>query len=149
MRRGGEWLDEGRLGELEDEEHLPLIFLETVDRRDAGVVERSEDLGLAPKPGKPFRIAADVFGQDLERDFSADRYLLSLVDDPHAPAAQLADDAEAPLRIRPGMGSIGFPTGRLEEPGFRYLCPGQRPALLIQNDACGQTSVFTPLGQDR
>ena len=54
------------LDELEDEEELPVRFLEPVDGGDAGVVERREELRLAPEGRAPGR-SRDPFSAWTER----------------------------------------------------------------------------------
>ena len=73
------------------QEHLPLGFVDLVDRADVGVVEDGGGLGLSQESLFGFRVPADLLGQELERDRPAQFRVLGLENDAH-PA--LADDIQ-------------------------------------------------------
>ena len=54
------------LDELEDEEELPVRLLEPVDGGDARVVERREELRLAPEAGEALGVLRELGGEHLE-----------------------------------------------------------------------------------
>ena len=109
------------LDELHGVEDDPAILADLVDRHDVGVVQPGRGPRLAAEPLQAPGVAGDRVGQDLQGDVPAQRQLLGLVDDAHAAAADLAEDAVVadPLRRarrpargprRPGPG--GVPGGR-------------------------------------
>jgi hypothetical protein len=49
----------------------PVRLLETVDRRDVGMLQAGQGAGLALEAGLPFRIAGELGGQDLDRHIAA------------------------------------------------------------------------------
>jgi hypothetical protein len=64
------------------------------------------------KTGQCLRIAGNVFRQEFKRDKTMEPRVLSLVDDTHAPTAQLLDDAVvrdslADHRVR-GYGALSY-----------------------------------------
>ena len=65
-----------------------------VDRDDVGVVQLRGGLGLDAEPGDLAGVDGGGERQDLQRHATAERALHGLVDDAHAAAPQLADDAE-------------------------------------------------------
>ena len=68
---------------------------------------RAADLASRQEPLEMAGVEQGVRRQDLERDVAAERLLLGLVDDPHAAAADLAEDAEVaePLGNAARLGS--------------------------------------------
>ena len=71
----------------------PAFLADAEDRHDVGVVQacRRARLPLEPLPLLP--VGEHLSGQDLQRHVPAQRDLFGLVDDPHAAAADLAQDA--------------------------------------------------------
>ena len=65
-----------------------------VDRDDVRVVERGGGAGFVLEAGELLLVEHRGERQHLQRDAAAERDLLGLVDDAHAAAAQLAEDAE-------------------------------------------------------
>ena len=79
------------------------MLADAEDRDDVGMVQPSRGTGLALESPALLGVAEHVAGQQLERDVAAERNLLGLVHDPHAPMADLAQDvevAELPRRWR-------------------------------------------------
>jgi hypothetical protein len=64
------------------------------NRDDVGMVELCGGMSLVFEPLQLLRVHHGSEWQHLERDAAAERDLLGLVDDAHAAAADLADDAE-------------------------------------------------------
>ena len=60
-----------------------------VDRADVGVVQRGGRARLALEALERLRVAAELLGQELQRDAAAELRVLRLVDDAHAAAAEL------------------------------------------------------------
>ena len=76
-----------------------------VDRDDVGVVQAGGGLGLELEPLELAGVQGRGEGQDLQGHPAAERDLLGLVDDPHAAAADLAEEAEVAEPARPdGLG---------------------------------------------
>ena len=96
----------------------PVVLAGREDRHDVGVVELSDGLRLALEPLAALGVEQPVPGDDLEGDVAAERLLDRFINDPHAAAAQLADD---PVLVQPleaglveaGLGSDAAPTDRL------------------------------------
>ena len=65
-----------------------------VDGDDVRVVERGGGAGFVLEAGQLLLVEHRGERQDLQRDAAAERELLGLVDDAHAAAAELAEDAE-------------------------------------------------------
>ena len=51
-----------------DEFQHERTFLDPVDLRNVGMIERGKQLGFTLKPRQPFRIVRERIGQDLDRD---------------------------------------------------------------------------------
>ena len=66
-----------------------------VDRGDAGMLESGEGLHLPLEHPQREGVGVKAGPDDLQGDGSMGMELLGLVDDPHAPLAELARDAEA------------------------------------------------------
>ncbi len=69
------------------------MLVDVVDRADVGVLERGGRAGLALKPLERLSVAGQLLGQELQRHAAAELQVLGLVDDAHAAAAELRDDA--------------------------------------------------------
>ena len=78
---------------LHGDEGLPVLLADFVDGADVGMVQGGCGLGFALKTGEGLRILGNFFGQELQRDKAAQLYVLGLVDDTHAAAAEFLDDA--------------------------------------------------------
>ena len=92
------------------------MLADAVDRDDVGVVQPAGGAGLSAEAGQVGRLA-----EQLDGDVPVERLLERLVDDPHAPPADLAHDPE----LAPGLGQ-----GRdILRPGPCIRLPGrgQRP----------------------
>ena len=69
------------------------MLADVEDRHDVGVVQPRRRARLQPEPLELARCRIrTVPGQDLQRHVAAERLLDRLVDDPHPPAADLAED---------------------------------------------------------
>ena len=73
---------------------LPLVLADAEDGHDIGMMQPGRGAGLAVEPLDRGRRGV-VREQDLQRRAAAQGQLDRLVDDPHAPSADLADDLEA------------------------------------------------------
>ena len=82
------------LDELHDVIRHAVLLADAEDRDDVGVVQLGGGLRLALEPPLGLGVEQHVLGQHLERDVTAQRHLLGLVDDAHAPLADLAEDAK-------------------------------------------------------
>ena len=80
------------LNELEHEEGMTVGFLEPMDRRDVGVIQRREDVRLAAKPREAFFIVGELSGQDFDGDVAAKLGVPGPIHFPHAAGANELDD---------------------------------------------------------
>ena len=76
-------------------------LLEAVDRGDVRMVERREQLRLAPEAGEAFGIGSEELGQDLQRDVAAELRVARAIDLAHAAGAEQGGD---PVRAEPSTG---------------------------------------------
>jgi hypothetical protein len=81
------------LDELHRQEAHTVRFVKTVDRRDARVVQRRQQLRLALEAGQPLRALREHRGQDLDRHLAVERGVERFPHHPHATLADLLDDA--------------------------------------------------------
>ena len=90
------------LDELHDVVVPPAVLADAEDRHDVRVVQprRRPGLALEPLDHGAGSVSRRV-GQDLQRHAAAERFLLGLVDDPHAAPADLAHDPEVAQTLRP------------------------------------------------
>ena len=82
------------LDELHDVIRHAVLLADAEDRDDVGVVQLGSGFRLALEPPLGLGVQQHVLGQHLERHVAPQRHLLGLVDDAHAPLADLAEDAE-------------------------------------------------------
>ena len=80
-----------------------VVLADAEDRHDVGVVEHGRGAGLALEPLELARVAQAVLRQDLERHVPAQALLHRLVDDAHAAAGDLPQDAV----VAQPLGAIG------------------------------------------
>ena len=80
-----------------------LVFAHAEDRDDIGMVQERGRPRLAPEPDQRGRPQESIARQHLQRHATAQALLHRLVDDPHAPAADLPEDpvVAQPLGHRP------------------------------------------------
>jgi hypothetical protein len=71
-------------------------FLETVDGRDVGMVERGEDAGFATEARDPIGIVDEGRRQGLDRDVAAEPRVVRPVDFTHPPGAERRDELVRP-----------------------------------------------------
>ena len=67
-------------------------FLEAVDVRDVGVIERCEHLGFAGEAGQALGVLGEVLRQDLDGDVAVEPGVARAVDLPHASLTELGGD---------------------------------------------------------
>jgi hypothetical protein len=78
------------LDELHDEGRDDLAFLQTVDDRDVGMVQRGEHFGFTLEARKPIAIGREPFGQHLERDLTLQINIRGSIHLAHATRADLS-----------------------------------------------------------
>src|SRR5262249_52123876 len=81
------------LNELHDVVVQAVRLADPVHRHDVGMVQPRRRLRLAFKARQPLVVEQGVRRQHLESNVPSQRYLLRLVDNPHAATADLAQDA--------------------------------------------------------
>ncbi len=107
---------------LHHDEGLPLVLVDVVDGADAGVVEGRGGPGLALEALLGLVAREEPLGQELERDLAAQAGVLGLVDDAHAPAAELLEDAVVGDGLA-GHGDALRCAGRRKAPRARQTSP--------------------------
>ena len=116
-------LDHLRQGLAVDELHGvevdAALAADGVDRHDVGVVQLAGGVGFVAEACQSARVEHRREGQHLQGDSPAERDLLGLVDDAHAAAADLADDAE--VAEHAGVGCWMLDAGC-------WMCGVRRPA---------------------
>ena len=78
--------------QLHDDEVLPLVLLDGVNRADVGMVQRRGGASLALEALERRRVLGQLGGQELERDAAAEARVLGFVDDAHPAASEPAHD---------------------------------------------------------
>ena len=78
--------------ELHDDEVLPLVLLDRVNRADSRMVQRGGGTRLALETLERRRVLGQLGGQELQRDAAAEARVLRLVHDAHSTASEPADD---------------------------------------------------------
>ena len=86
-------LQRGSVEVLHDDERLAVLLADVVDRADIRMIERRRSLGFAAKPFERLPILSDVFREKFQRDKAVEARVLRFVNNTHAAAAQLLDDA--------------------------------------------------------
>ena len=90
-------LGEGQpLDQLEDEKDRAAFFFEVVDGGDAGMVEGSEEVGLAAKAAQALGVVGELRRQDLDRDLSAEARIEGAVHLTHAARPERAPHLVVP-----------------------------------------------------
>ena len=79
--------------------NCPCVLADFVDRADVRMVERGGGARFAAEPLHRGVVLREVFGEELERDAAAEAGVFRLVDDTHASAAELAQDAVVRNRL--------------------------------------------------
>ena len=82
--------------ELEDENAEVVDLLEVVDRRDARMVQRREDVRLAGEAGEPVGVLRERPGHDLEGHFALETRVARAPDLAHASGSERAEDLVGP-----------------------------------------------------
>src|SRR5271157_3495548 len=90
---------------LHGDKGLPVLLANVINRADVRMVQRRRGLGFALKARQRLRIAGHFLGQELERDKAMQPRVLGLVDDAHAAASKLFDDAV----VRDGLADHDLP----------------------------------------
>ena len=70
-----------------------IMFLQTVDRGDVGVVQSGQQLGLTLETGEAVGICRESLGQEFDRSLAVERSVDSLPDHAHPALADLLDQA--------------------------------------------------------
>ena len=80
--------------ELEDQVLVTVGLFKAVDRADAGVVERRQDLRFTLEAGESVGVLGEMRGKSLDRNLAVQSGVEREVDLPHAPPAEFAFDLE-------------------------------------------------------
>ena len=97
--------------ELHDVVVMAVVPPHAEDRDDVGVVQPRRRPRLPLEPQHLLGVGEGRIGEDLQGHASAERLLLGLVDDAHAAAADLAEDAVVAQPLQPRRGVNGHAAG--------------------------------------
>src|ERR1700675_3217687 len=75
------------------DEGSPIGIINFVDRADVRVVQRGRSLGFPLKTTEGLGVVSEFVGKELQGDVATELYILGLIDNAHAAATQLLDDA--------------------------------------------------------
>src|SRR5215471_11703692 len=78
---------------LHDDERTAIVFTDIVNRADLWMIQRRRRTGLDPEPFESRGIFYPFIRKKLQRNRTAQPYVLCLVDHPHAAGAELLNDA--------------------------------------------------------
>jgi len=67
-------------------------FLQSVDRRDVGMIQRREHVGLALEPGESVIVVDEGVGEDLQGNIAAELCVRSPIHPAHTAFAEESDD---------------------------------------------------------
>ena len=109
---------------LHDHEDAAVFLADVVNGADVGMIQRRSRARLAAKTLQRSRIARHIVRQKLERDKASQARVLGLVDDTHAAAAELFDNAV----VRDGGVDHDLGAGRMM-PDDRALAGGSQFVL--------------------
>ena len=150
--------------ELHHEIMVTVLPAHAEDRHDVGVVQLGRGLRLALEPPHLLGVQQRAGREHLQRHPPAERFLLGLVDHPHAAAADLAEDAVVAQPLQPdahrravvGGQRAGRAAGALAQVFHHQAAPGtgrgsRRPARgsarrirgasAARRGACGQETL--------
>ena len=88
---------------LHGDEGLAVLLADVVNGADVGMVQGGGGLGFALEAGEGLRVAGNFFGQEFQGDEAMQARVFGFVDDAHAAAAELLDDAV----VRDGLADWG------------------------------------------
>jgi hypothetical protein len=83
----------GTLEQFHHQKGHAVFFADVVNRADVGVIQGGGGLCLAAEAFESNRIAGNAFGQKFQRDVAAKADVFGLINDAHAAAAELFQDA--------------------------------------------------------
>src|SRR5713101_3379819 len=78
---------------LHDDERLPGLLADFVNRADVGVIQCRGGLGFALETGEGLGISCDLIGQELQGHEAVQFHILGLVHHAHPATAELLDNA--------------------------------------------------------
>jgi hypothetical protein len=87
------------LDEFHGKEPDAVVFVQSVNRGDVGMVERREQLSLALKAGKLLGVLLEGVGKNLDRHLSVKRGIKCLPHYAHPAFADLLDESVVPQRL--------------------------------------------------
>jgi hypothetical protein len=78
---------------LHGDEGLAALVINLVNGADVRMIQGGRSLRFALESGQSLRVFGDFIGQEFQGDETMQLHVLGLVDDTHATAAELLDDA--------------------------------------------------------
>ena len=108
QRTPGDAVLQGRaVQKLHDNERLPFVLADFVNRADVWMVQRRCGTGFAAEAFQCLRVVGYVLGQKLQRNEAAKLSVLGLVDDAHSAAPEFLDDAVVRDDLTDELGGCG------------------------------------------
>src|SRR5208283_2258710 len=89
---GDTMLQRHAVQKLHGQEGFSVVLTDFVDSADIRMVQGGGRLRLSLEAGQGLRVLSDIIGQKLQGDKAVQAYVLGLVDDTHAAAAELFED---------------------------------------------------------
>src|SRR5262245_3289136 len=91
--RGDGLLQRGALQILHGDEGAAVLLADVMDGTDAGMIQRGRSARFALKPAQRVTVTSEFTCQELQRHEAMEPCVLRFVDDAHAAAAKLLDNA--------------------------------------------------------
>src|SRR5882724_10884648 len=79
--------------EFHGDEGLALVVADVVNRTNVWMVESGSGLGFPLETGQGLRVPGEIIGEEFQGDKSVEARVLGFVDNAHAAATELFDDA--------------------------------------------------------
>ena len=95
------------LQQFHGDEASPIGLVNLVDRADVWVVQRGRSLGFPLEATEGLCVVGEVVGKELQGDVTTELEVFCLIHHPHAPAADLTEDAVMGDRLPLGLGWRG------------------------------------------
>src|SRR3974390_2293288 len=77
---------------LHDDEGMPVVIFNAVDRANIGMVELRSRTGLSSEALQRFGIASQIFRDELQSDVPAQLQVFSLINHAHTTAPELSEN---------------------------------------------------------
>ena len=88
-----EVLQSGAVEKFHGDEGFAVLFADIVDRANVGMIQRGGCLGFALEAAEGLLVAGNFVGKKFQRDEALQAGVFGFVNDAHASAAEIFDDA--------------------------------------------------------